>query len=90
MAILGTPDRDIGSPSSWGICDALWVEVELAEPVVGVQMLVWPLHAEQHLNAYEMGRVLGVALEPELDNENGGFSELRETGEWSENVDGRR
>ncbi|ONK74914.1 uncharacterized protein A4U43_C03F11410 [Asparagus officinalis] len=39
----------------------------------GVPMLGWPLYAEQHLNAFEMGRVLGVALELKLGDENEGF-----------------
>ncbi|KAJ0983004.1 hypothetical protein J5N97_011259 [Dioscorea zingiberensis] len=39
----------------------------------GVPMLAWPLYAEQHMNAVEMVREMGVALELKVDRKNGGF-----------------
>ncbi|XP_008776255.2 UDP-glycosyltransferase 71K1-like [Phoenix dactylifera] len=39
----------------------------------GVPMLGWPLFAEQHLNALEMAREIGVAMELKVDRKGGGF-----------------
>jgi len=49
----------------WNSClESLWF---------GVPMLVWPLYAEQHLNALETVRDLGVAVGLEVDRKNGNF-----------------
>ncbi|XP_038982016.1 UDP-glycosyltransferase 71K1-like [Phoenix dactylifera] len=39
----------------------------------GVPMLGWPLYAEQHLNAFEMERMLGVAVQLKVDRKGGGY-----------------
>ncbi|XP_008789832.2 UDP-glycosyltransferase 71K1-like [Phoenix dactylifera] len=39
----------------------------------GVPMLGWPLYAEQHMNAFEMERMLGVAVQLKVDRRGGGY-----------------
>ncbi|CAL9078207.1 unnamed protein product [Musa acuminata var. zebrina] len=39
----------------------------------GVPMLGWPLYAEQHLNAFQLVKVLGVAVELKVDRKRGNF-----------------
>ncbi|KAG1347410.1 anthocyanidin 3-O-glucosyltransferase 2 [Cocos nucifera] len=39
----------------------------------GVPMLGWPLYAEQHLNAFEMERMIGVGVQLKVDRKGGGF-----------------
>ncbi|XP_073005883.1 malvidin galactosylase UGT88C3-like [Typha latifolia] len=44
----------------------------------GVPMIPWPLYAEQHLNAFQLVREMGVAVELEVDRKRGGFVEAAE------------
>ncbi|XP_010260883.1 PREDICTED: UDP-glycosyltransferase 71K1-like [Nelumbo nucifera] len=64
VEVLGHPA--IGgfiSHCGWNsILESLWF---------GVPVATWPLYAEQHLNAFEMVRDLGLALEIRLDYRNG-------------------
>ncbi|URD99602.1 UDP-glucoronosyl and UDP-glucosyl transferase [Musa troglodytarum] len=39
----------------------------------GVPMLGWPRYAEQHLNAFQLVKVLGVAVELKVDRKSGNF-----------------
>ncbi|RLN35738.1 anthocyanidin 5,3-O-glucosyltransferase [Panicum miliaceum] len=44
----------------------------------GVPMAPWPLYAEQHLNAFELVSVMGVAVGMEVDRKRGNFVEAAE------------
>ncbi|CAL5086555.1 unnamed protein product [Urochloa decumbens] len=44
----------------------------------GVPMAPWPLYAEQHLNAFELVSVMGVAVAMEVDRKRGNFVEAAE------------
>ncbi|RZS26004.1 hypothetical protein BHM03_00059292 [Ensete ventricosum] len=44
----------------------------------GVPMLGWPLYAEQHLNAFQLVKVLGVAVELKVDRKRGNFVTVEE------------
>ncbi|XP_052162810.1 anthocyanidin 3-O-glucosyltransferase 2-like [Oryza glaberrima] len=44
----------------------------------GVPMAPWPLYAEQHLNAFELVRDMGVAVEMEVDRKRGNLVEAAE------------
>jgi hypothetical protein len=44
----------------------------------GVPMAPWPLYAEQHLNAFELVSVMGVAVATEVDRKRGNFVEAAE------------
>ncbi|WVZ66020.1 hypothetical protein U9M48_015299 [Paspalum notatum var. saurae] len=44
----------------------------------GVPMAPWPLYAEQHLNAFELASVMGVAVVMKVDRRRGNFVEAPE------------
>ncbi|KAK3127105.1 hypothetical protein QOZ80_7AG0568370 [Eleusine coracana subsp. coracana] len=44
----------------------------------GVPMIPWPLYAEQHLNAFELVSVMGVAVAMEVDRDRDNFVEAAE------------
>ena len=44
----------------------------------GVPMAPWPLYAEQHLNAFELVSVMGVAVAMQVDRKRGNFVEAAE------------
>ncbi|KQK16107.1 UDP-glycosyltransferase 88B1 [Brachypodium distachyon] len=44
----------------------------------GVPLVPWPLYAEQHLNAFELVSVVGVAVAMEVDRERNNFVEAAE------------
>ncbi|KAF5798819.1 putative UDP-glucuronosyl/UDP-glucosyltransferase [Helianthus annuus] len=50
-----------------GFCVALWVELVTGEYLVRVPVATWPIYAEQQLDAFQMVKDLGLAVEISLD-----------------------
>ncbi|CAL5083131.1 unnamed protein product [Urochloa decumbens] len=73
------PQKDIIAHSAIGgfVTHCGWNSV-LESLWHGVPMAPWPLYAEQHLKAFELVSVMGVAVAMEVDRERGNFVEAAE------------
>ncbi|CAN6218918.1 unnamed protein product [Urochloa humidicola] len=73
------PQKDIMAHSAIGgfVTHCGWNSV-LESLWHGVPMAPWPLYAEQHLKAFELVSVMGVAVAMEVDRKRGNFVEAAE------------